>query len=146
LSALTTPIAAPVVLISGEPDMPLTVSFGLDPKRAALMAGGDVGPGAVEQEQMRRQGDFDGRKRRRLVFKARKAHRGGGGGATSNGGSASTKASYWVSRRQADQEVVRRSTTFRRRRSRQRWRRSTEDCWRLKNCHPNCHPNVWDEL
>jgi hypothetical protein len=35
---LTTPIAAPVVLISGEPDMPLTVSFGLGPKRAALMA------------------------------------------------------------------------------------------------------------
>jgi hypothetical protein len=78
LSALTTPIAAPVVLISGEPDMPLTVSFGLDPKRAALMAGGDVGPGAVERVQMRREGDFDGRKGRRLVFKARKAHAGRG--------------------------------------------------------------------
>jgi hypothetical protein len=35
---LTTPIAAPVVLISGEPDMPLTVSLGLGPKRGALMA------------------------------------------------------------------------------------------------------------
>ncbi len=34
---LATPIAAPVVLISGELDMPLTVSFGLGPKRAALM-------------------------------------------------------------------------------------------------------------
>ena len=67
MSALTTPIAAPVVLISGEPDMPLTVSFGLDPKRAALMAGGDVGPGAVEREQVRRERDFDGRKGRRLV-------------------------------------------------------------------------------
>jgi hypothetical protein len=42
------------------------------------MAGDDVEPGAVEREQMRREGDFDGRKGRRLVFRARKAHAGRG--------------------------------------------------------------------
>jgi hypothetical protein len=58
------------------------------------MAGDDVEPGAVEREQMRREGDFDGRKGRRLVFRARKAHAGRGRRSNVNGGSASTKASY----------------------------------------------------
>jgi len=90
---LTTPIAAPVVLISGEPDMPLTVSFGLGPKRGALMATTSSQARSSESRCAGNATSTEGKAAGWSLI-ARKAHAGRGGGATSNGGSASTKASY----------------------------------------------------